>query len=125
MKVRVSQSKDERCHIRFGPTARRDPDTEVHIVKNIGGKWERVNRLYVEGKKIIKLDLDPGEYHVAVFGGKIAGVASTSGHDVVWPFDVFLEPPEDHSRDFMRLDIPANKPVMPDLARSIKAALQK
>lgn len=122
MKVKVESS--DCCVVRLGPIARSDPDTELHIAQEINGEWKRVKRVYIEGEKLIRFpDLKPGKYHCALFGGKIAGVATTAEHELPFPFNVFLDTPEDHSRDFLRLDIPAGKPVLPDLARSIKAAL--
>lgn len=126
MMIEVGKSDSEKCVVRIGARGRDDPDTEVHIVKRTGPAdtdWVRVERVYVEGKKIMKFDLEPGEYHVAAFGGKTAGVATTAGHIVPYPFNVYLNPPEDHSKDYMRLDIPANVPVLPSLAKSIKLAL--
>lgn len=124
MKVEINSKDESPCVVRVGSMGRSDPDTEIQIVKKVGDDWERVERTFVNGKKLLKFDLDEGEYHVMVVGDKTAGVATTAGNTVPFPFDVFLDPPADHAKDFMRLDIPANKPVAPDLARSIKAALK-
>jgi hypothetical protein len=128
MSVRQSvqiEPSDKVCVVRIGPLTRSDPDAELHVVKNVDGEWTRVERLYIQGKKQFKLhDLEPGEYHVAVFGNKIAGVATTAGNDVPFPFNVFLEAPEDHAKDYLRTSIPTNVPVMPSVATAIKKALK-
>ena len=107
---------------------RTDPDTEIHIVKNVkhvglSDEWQRVERVFVMGKKAFKFDLERGDYHVMVIGDKQAGVITTAGNEMPFPFDVFLDPPVDHAKDFMRIDVPANVPVPPTLERAIKAAL--
>lgn len=128
MSVRQSvqiEASDKVCVVRIGFLTRSDPDAEIHIVKNVDDEWVRVERIYVQGKKLFKFpDLEPGEYHVAVFGNKVAGVATTAGNKVPFPFNVFLEAPEDHSKDFLRTSIPTNVPVLPSLAKSIKKALR-
>jgi len=114
-----------KCIIRIGRIGREDPDTEVRIVKKINGDiWTEVERVFVLGKKKLEFDLDPGEYHAMVVGDKIAGVATTAEMDMTFPWNVHLDPPRDHSKDYMRLSIPANKPVSPDLAASIRKALK-
>lgn len=125
--MRVEINKSEKCVVRIGPLTRSDPDAELHIVHKVGDEWERHSRRYIEGKKIFKFsdkELPEGEYHVAVFGDKIAGVATTGGKEMPYPFDVFLEAPEDHSKDYMRIDVPTDVPVTGDLESAIKAALR-
>ena len=127
MNVQVGKSDDDRCIVRVGSTARNDPDAEVHVVRQDDDdpeKWERVVRDYVQGKKVLKYELPPGNYHVMVVGDKIAGVATTAGQTLEHPWNVFLDAPEDHSKDFLRTSIPTNVPVLPSVARSIKAALK-
>jgi hypothetical protein len=110
------------CIVRIGKVGRDDPDSEVHVVRKIEGTeddWERVVRVFVNGSKKLKIELDPGEYHVAVIGDKIAGVATTAGQDVGFPFNVHLDPPEDHSKDYVRRSVPA----IP--GESLKTAIKK
>jgi len=128
MKCQVGKSDDGRCVVRVGRITRSDPDSEVHIVRSTGDgdkDWERVTRVYVEGRKLIHFDLEPGEYHVMVIGDKIAGVMNTAGHTLEFPWNVFLDAPLDHSKDFLRTSIPTNVPVIGDLKRSIQAALKE
>lgn len=127
MKVQVGKSDEDRCIVRVGPTTRNDPDAEVHIVRRDDDdveNWIRVKREYIEGRKLIHFDLPEGVYHVMVVGDKTAGVATTAGHVLQHPWNVFLDAPEDHSKDYMRVSMPTNVPVTGDLARSIKVALQ-
>jgi hypothetical protein len=128
MKVQVCKSDEDRCIIRFGALTRSDPDAEVHIVKSTGPgdkEWKRVVRDYVQGKKILKYDLPPGTYHVMVVGDKVAGVVSTAGYVLDHPWNVFLEAPAEHAKDYMRMSLPTNVPITGDLERSIKVALSK
>lgn len=115
-----------RSIIRFGRIAREDPDSEVHVYQILErGDPKRVLREFVSGAKSKKVDLPAGnQYVVIVIGDKIAGVASTAPEVLVAPFNVFMNPPEDHSKDFMRLDIPTNVPIEGDLKRSILRALK-
>jgi hypothetical protein len=112
--------------IRFGKIAREDKDCEVHVYQiNIDAEPNRVVREFIGGVKCRKYDLPAGnQYAVIVIGDKIAGVASTAPTRLVAPFNVFMNPPEDHSRDFMRLDIPTDVPIEGTLRRSIKASLK-
>lgn len=127
MRVEVGKSDEERCIVRVGSLTRSDPDAECHIVKSTGPgdeDWERVTRVYIEGKKILKFDLEPGEYHVMVVGDKIAGVCTTAGHVLEHPWNVFLEAPADHSKDFQRVSIPAKAgPEKTNLSQAIKRTL--
>ena len=127
MRVEVGKSDTEHCIVRVGALTRSDPDAQCHIVRSTGPsdqEWERVQRVYIEGKKLLKFDLEPGEYHVMVVGDKIAGVATTAGHVLKYPWNVFLEAPYDGSKQYIRQSIPTNVPVTGDLERSIKAALK-
>lgn len=127
MKVQVGKSDEDRCIVRVGSTTRNDPDAEVHVVRQDDDdpeQWERVKREYIEGKKLIRFDLPPGNYHVMVVGDKIAGVATTAGHTLEHPWNVFLDAPIDGSKNFLRTSIPTNVPVLPSVVRSIKAALK-
>lgn len=113
-----------KCIVRVGRIGREDPDSECRIVKQVNGDaWTEVERVFVLGKKKLEFDLEPGNYHVMVVGDKIAGVATTAGQEVGFPFNVHLDPPEDHSKDYLRMSVPTNVPVTGDLERSIKAAL--
>ena len=114
-----------KCSVRIGPVGREDPDTEVRIVKQVNGdNWEEVERVFARGKKKLEFDLPEGNYHVMAVGDKIAGVATTAEMDMTFPWNVHLNPPRDHSKDYMRLDIPANVPVPEPLATAIKKALR-
>lgn len=115
-----------RSMVRFGRVAREDPDTEVHIYQIHPDKDpERVVREFVSGAKSKKYDLPAGsQFVVIVIGDKSAGVASTSPEVLKSPFNVFMNPPEDHSKDFMRIDVPTNVPIEGDLKRSILRALK-
>lgn len=114
-----------KCIVRVGRIAREDPDSECRIVRNCGGDdWEEVERVFVLGKKKLEFDLPEGHYHVMVVGDKIAGVATTAGMEMPFPFNVHLDPPEDHSKDYLRMSLPTDVPVSPSLAQSIKAALK-
>ena len=126
MKIEVGKSDEERCIVRVGPLTRSDPDAEVHIVHSTGPTdqdWERVERKFIEGKKILKFDLPPGEYHVMVVGDKVAGVASTAGHALPFPWNIFLEAPADHSKDYVRQSISTDIPKKESLAQAIKKTL--
>ncbi len=113
------------CIVRVGKVGRDDPDTEIRIVREKeDGEWELAERVFVLGKKKLSFDLPEGNYHVACIGDKSAGVATTAGTELVWPFNVHLDPPEDHSKDFLRLSIPTNVPVEPGLADQIRKALK-
>lgn len=115
------------CIVRVGKIARDDPDSEVRIVRSTGDgdhEWQLVERVFVLGKKKLTFDLDPGEYHVMVIGDKLAGVATTAEMEMTFPFNVHLDPPEDHSKDYLRMSLPTDVPVSPSLAQSIKAALK-
>ena len=111
--------------VRFGSVARSDPDTEVRIAKEIDGEWKYIIKKYVEGEKSIKFpDLEAGDYHVGVFGNKIAGVATTGGYDVPFPFNIFLDTPEDHSKDYRRVDVPARpRPKLVSVAEAVKKTI--
>ena len=125
MNVQVGKSDDARCIVRIGALTRSDPDAECHIVRSTGPgeqDWERVLRVYIEGKKILKFELPPGEYHVMVVGDKVAGVASTAGQVLEHPWNVFLEAPPDGSKDYQRVSIPAQKRPRPT---SIALAVNK
>ena len=127
--VRIDANGDMamgRSIIRFGKIARDDPDTELHIYQIHADKDPtRVTREFVSGVKSKKFDLPAGcQYVVVVIGDKIAGVASTSPEVLKAPFNVFMNPPEDHSKDFMRIDVPTNVPIEGDLKRSILRALK-
>jgi hypothetical protein len=115
------------CVVRVGSNGRDDPDTEIHVVKQSGDEWARVARTFVNGQKTHKFELEPGNYHVMVIGDKTAGVVTTATLkiELPFPFDIFMDPPEDHGKDFMRLDLPANVPVTPTLEKAIKAALRE
>ena len=111
--------------IRFGKIARADKDTELHVYERDGEDWARVTREFVGGVKSKKFNFTHGQlYIVVVIGDKIAGVASTAPQKLVAPFNVFMNPPEDHSKDFLRVDVPTNVPIEGDLKRSIVAALR-
>jgi len=115
------------CIVRTGKIARDDPDAVIQIVKSTGDgsdQWKLVERVFVLGKKKLTFDLPEGEYHVMCVGDKHAGVATTAGQDIGFPFNVHLDPPEDHSKDYLRLDIPTDVPVPESLATSIKKALR-
>jgi hypothetical protein len=113
--------------VRFGKRAREDKDCEVHIYQIMSEQEpKQVIREFVLGQKIKKYDLPAGNrYVVLVIGDKIAGVASTSPAELESPFNVYMNPPEDHSKDFMRLDVPTNVPIEGDLKRSILSALKE
>ena len=117
----------DRSIIRFGPTAREDKDSELHVYRLEEDKEAtRLIREFVGGVKSKKFDFPHGDqYVVIVIGDKTAGVASTAPETLVAPFNVFMNPPEDHSKDYMRLDIPANRPIVGDLRRSILASLKE
>lgn len=122
MKADVGKSDSKHCVVRVGPLTRSDPDAEVHIVISTGPgdkDWERVERKFIEGKKLLKFDLEPGVYHVMVVGDKVAGVASTAGHVLPFPWNVFLEAPADHSKDYVRKSVSTNIPSK-SLAQAIK-----
>ena len=128
MRCEVGKSDSKHCVVRFGSLTRSDPDAECHIVKSTGPgdkEWERVQRVYIEGKKILKFDLPPGEYHVMVVGDKVIGVITTAGNKLEHPWNVFLEAPAEHAKDYMRMSLPTNVPITGDLERSIKVALSK
>jgi hypothetical protein len=115
------------CIVRVGPTARNDPDSEVRIVRSTGvgdHEWELVERVFVLGKKKLSFELPEGDYHVMVIGDKLAGVATTAEMEMTFPFNVHLDPPEDHSKDYLRMSLPTDVPVSPSLAQSIKAVLK-
>lgn len=127
MRVEVGKSDTEHCIVRVGALTRSDPDAEVHVVKSTGPgdkDWVRVERVYVEGKKKMKFDLPPGTYHVMAVGDKVVGVVTTAGYILSHPWNVFLEAPEEHAKDYLRTSIPTNVPVTGDLERSIRAALK-
>lgn len=112
MKVSIEKSDTDQCIVRVGPLTRSDPDAEIHIVRSTGPEekdWERVVREYIQGKKILKYDLEPGEYHVMLVGDKIAGVVTTAGQTLEHPWNVFLECPQEHAKDFIRHSIPTNR----------------
>lgn len=115
------------CIVRVGKIARDDPDSEVRIVRSTGDgdhEWELVERVFVLGKKKLSFELPEGDYHVMVIGDKLAGVATTAEMEMTFPFNVHLDPPEDHSKDYLRMSLPTDVPVSPSLAQSIKAALK-
>jgi hypothetical protein len=94
-------------------------------VKQVNGEaWTEVERVFVLGKKKLTFDLEPGNYHAMVVGDKIAGVATTAEMDMTFPFNVHLDPPRDHSKDYMRLSLPTNVPIPEPLASSIRKALK-
>lgn len=115
-----------RSIIRFGAVARSDKDAELHLYEMVEvGDPQRIIREFVGGVKSKKVDLPHGrQYVVIVIGDKTAGVASTAPEKLVSPFNVFMDPPEDHSKDYMKLSVPANVPIEGDLKRSILAALK-
>lgn len=126
MKVQVEKSDSEHCIVRIGPLTRSDPDAECHVVRSTGPgdqDWERVERVYIEGKKSIKFDLPPGEYHVMVVGNKIAGVASTAGHVLEHPWNVFLDAPADGSKQYIRQSVPTNIPKKTTVAQAVRKTL--
>lgn len=108
----------DKCIVRIGRIGREDPDTEVRIVKKIGEEWELVERAFVMGKKKMEFDLEAGDYHVMVVGDKIAGVATTAEMDMTFPWNVHLDPPRDHSKDYKRISIPAT-------TETVQAAVRK
>lgn len=125
MNVEVGKSDSEQCVVRVGPLTRSDPDAEIYIVRSTGPgdkDWERVARKYVEGKKKMKFDLPPGEYHVMVVGDKVAGVANTAGHTLEHPWNVFLEAPAEHVKDYIRHSVPVNRRAA-NLAECVRKAL--
>ena len=125
MRVEVGKSDNAQCIVRVGALTRSDPDAECHIVRSTGkgdDEWERVTRIYIEGKKILKFDLEPGEYHVMVVGDKVAGVATTAGHVLEFPWNVFLEAPPDGSKNYQRISVPAQRGPQPT---SVAAAIKK
>ncbi len=117
---------EEHSVIRVGKVGRADPASEIHIyTKDEDGEWMRLKRYFVDGDKMHKETLAHGaEYHVAVVGDKTAGFISTAGHKVIAPFNVFLDPPEDHNKDFFKISVPANRPVTGELERMIKAIIK-
>ena len=125
--TRVKKSQDANSWVIFGKTIRSDKDAEFQLIlKKEGGDFERVMReLIGDRNKICLGDLtENGEYFAAVFGAKIAGVATTQDVELKPPFRLHIDAPQDHSKDFMKLSIPTNVPVGPDLARAIKASLR-
>lgn len=116
-----------RSIVRFGKIAREDKDTEVHIYQILSEQEPiRVVRDFVGGEKSKKYDfVAGGQYVVIVIGDKTAGVASTSPEKLIAPFNVFMNPPEDHSKDYMRLSVPTGVPIEGDLKRSIKASFKQ
>lgn len=125
MKIEIKSPKNNCCVVRFGSIARSDPDTEIRIAKMIDGEWKYIVKKYIDGEKMLKFPkLEPGSYHIGLFGKKIAGVATTGGHDVPFPFDVFLECPEDHSKDYQRVSVPARpRPKLTAVATGVKRGL--
>lgn len=127
MKVEVGKSDSKHCVVRVGPLTRSDPDAECHVVRSTGDgekDWERVTRVYIEGKKLLKFDLPPGEYHVMVVGDKVAGVATTSGHVLEHPWNVFLDAPADGSKQYQRISVPAKRGPQPtSIAQAIRKTL--
>jgi hypothetical protein len=108
-----------KCVVRIGKIGRSDPDCEIRIVKKINGEnWTQVERVFVQGKKKLEFDLGEGEYHVMAVGDKIAGVATTAEMDMTFPWNVHLDPPRDHSKDYKRVSIPA-------ISDSVKDAVKK
>lgn len=127
VKIDANGSGD-RTIIRFGRVAREDPDTEVHIYQydNVEKPPRRVFRHLVDGAKSWRPEVEVGgKYAVVVIGDKTAGVVSTAPKILTAPFNVFLDPPEDHSRDYLKISIPTDVPIEGDLKRSIKAALSQ
>jgi len=109
MNVEIGKSDNDKCIVRVGPLTRSDPDAEIHIVKKTGKKendWTRIERVFVQGKKKFSFDLEPGEYHVMVIGDKVAGVMNTAGHVLEHPWNVFLEAPAEHVKDYQRISVP-------------------
>lgn len=125
MRIEIEKDYDGPCMVRFGPIARSDPDTEVRVAKEVNGEWKYIVKKYIEGAKSIKFpDLEPGSYHIGVFGNKIAGVATTGGYDVPFPFNIFLDCPEDHSKDYRRVDVPARpRPKPKNVASAVNKVL--
>lgn len=113
--------------IRFGKVARNDKDTELHLYEVPEGcDPVRIERQFVSGAKSLKFDLTHGkQYIVVVIGDKVAGVATTAPATLQAPFNVFMNPPEDHSKDFLRLDIPTDVPIIGDLRKSILSSLKE
>lgn len=108
-----------KCIVRVGRIGRSDPDCEVRVVKQVNGDaWTEVERVFLLGKKKVEFDLPKGNYHVMVVGDKIAGVATTSGQDMTFPWNVHLDPPRDHSKDYKRVSIPAK-------SGDLKSAIRK
>jgi hypothetical protein len=126
--IKIEAAKDSTCLVRVGPIVREDPDSEIHIVAEIDdNKWERVIRRFVDGKKVHKFPgLKEGNYHIMAVGDKIASIATTAGHKVPFPFNVFLETHREHAKDFLKLSIPAHgKPLPPSLEAAIKASFKE
>jgi hypothetical protein len=110
-----------KCIVRVGLVGRSDPDCECRIVKQVNGDaWSEVERVFVLGKKKLEFDLPEGNYHVMIVGDKIAGVATTADKDMTFPFNVHLDPPRDHSKDYKRISIPAKAETV---ASAVKKAL--
>lgn len=126
-KVQVRCSSNDHSFIIFGKVLRSDPDAEFHLYLVVEGhEPKRITREYLNGRNRVCFEnLDPGtKYIIAAFGDKTAGVATTHNVEVVAPFKAVIDTPLDHSKDFMKIDLPANVPVTPDLARAIKASLR-
>lgn len=125
--IQIGKAQDSTCIVRVGPIVREDPDSEIHlVVERKPGQWERVIRRFVDGKKLHKFPgLAEGNYHVMVVGDKIASIATTAGYEVPFPFNVFLDPIREHAKDFLKLSIPAGKPLTPSLEAAIKASFKE
>ena len=126
-KIEIRDSDNENSYIRFGEIARADKDTELHVYHHDNPREPtRVLREFVAGTKKKCLDdlIAEQPYIVVVIGNLTAGVATTAGHSLIAPFDLFIDPPEDHSKDFMTIPIPANRPVSGELERMIKAMIK-
>ena len=122
MSVQVGKSDTDQCIVRIGVLTRSDPDAEIHIVVSTGPgdkDWKRVERKFVEGKKLMKFDLPPGEYHVMVVGDKVAGVINTAGHTLEHPWNVFLEAPQEHNKDYIRKTLTAPPDTVRDVVKRI------
>jgi len=111
----------------FGKVLRSDKDSEFQVYKVVeDDEPVRIRREFINERRRVCLgELEEGsKYIVATFGDKVAGVATSHMVDLVAPFKCMVDAPIDHSKDWMKLSIPANVPVSGDLARAIKASLR-
>lgn len=121
--VSVKRSHTGTSVVIFGKTIKSDKDAEFHFfVLDEEGKPERLRREYINGRnKIVLQEVENRKrYLVAVFGDKVAGVATTHHVPLEPPFKLLIDAPEDHSKDYVKKSIKTDIPQKPDLTKAIK-----